>query len=98
MMERRSDRIGISLMGLIVSMLLGGLESPVRAGMVIATDDYLIGSGGYVVGTSLFRQSSVPATGFIAGSTYNAGSQTNNFIVQAGGLVPTDPANAGHVS
>jgi hypothetical protein len=97
-MERRPVRIGALLVGLIVSMLLGGLASPARAGLVIASDPYLIGSGGYVAGTSLLKQPSVAATGFVSGSTYSAGSLTNNFSVQAGGLAATDPANAGHVS
>jgi hypothetical protein len=66
--------------------------------MVIASDPYLIGSGGYVAGTILRLQPSVPATGFVPGSTYSSGSGTSNFSVQAGGLAVTDPANAGHVS
>jgi hypothetical protein len=97
-MERRPARIGASLMALTVSMVLGGLASPARAGLVIASDPYLIGSGGYAAGTSLLKQPSVAATGFVSGSTYNSGSLTNNFIVQAGGLAATDPADAGHVS
>jgi hypothetical protein len=97
-MERRSVRIGASPIALILSMLLGGLASPARAGTVIASDPYLIGSGGYSAGISLRSQPSVAATGFVSGSTYSMGSGTANFIVQAGGLAATDPANAGHVS
>src|SRR4051812_19436542 len=97
-MERRPARMSIPMTVLIATTLLGGFASPTRAGLLIASDSYAIGPGGYTAGMALRLQPSVAATGFVAGSTYNAGSGTSNFIVQAGGLASTDPLNAGHVS
>jgi hypothetical protein len=95
-MDRRFVRIGASPIALMASMLLAGPASPASASL-IATDPYLIGPGGYGTG-NLRLQPSVPATGFLAGSTYSMGSITNNWLIGAGGLVPSDPANAGQVS
>src|SRR4051812_1313189 len=97
-MEQRPARSGVLLTALMIGTILGGLASPARAGLALASDSYPIGPGGYVAGTGLIGQPSVAATGFVPGSTYNAGSGTSNFIVRAGGLAATDPANAGHVS
>ena len=98
-MDRIRPQIGRSLTSLLVPVLLVGLAGPAPAGL-IATDSYLTGSGGYIAGTALSSklQPSVPATGFLAGSTYNMGSGTSNFIVNSGGLVGTDPSNAGQVN
>jgi hypothetical protein len=90
-------RVGRVALLSLLAIAPAGWVGTARASL-IATDSYLIGPGGYSDGIALLKQPSVAATGFAAGSTYSMGTPSSNFIVNAGGLVATDPANAGQVS